>query len=92
MSEKCKVKASISTACQATREAEGGKTAMKKASEIYVDNKVRTVIKCTLCGSTMLAKAGIDPEHQRMQLSAPVELGLTKYPYVYGVLSNRQQS
>ena len=65
---------------------------MKKAREIYVDNNVGTVIECKLCGSTMFTKAGIDTKHQRMQLSAPVELGLTKYPYVYGVLSNRQQS
>ena len=65
---------------------------MKTANEVYVDNRVRTVIECTLCGSTTFAKAGIDTKHLRMQLSAPVELGLKKYPYDYGVLSNRQQS
>ena len=65
---------------------------MKKAREIYVDNQVRTVIECTLCGSTTFARAGIDTQHQSIQLSAAVELGLKEYPYVDGVLSNRQQS
>ena len=33
---------------------------MKTAKEIYVDNKVRTVLECTLCVSTTYVKAGID--------------------------------
>ena len=33
---------------------------MKTAKEIYVDNKVRTVLECTLCGSITYVKAGID--------------------------------
>ena len=32
---------------------------MKTAKEIYVDNKVRTVLECTLCGSTTYVKAGL---------------------------------
>ena len=33
---------------------------MKTAKEIYVDNKVRTVLECILCGATTYVKAGID--------------------------------
>ena len=33
---------------------------MKIAKEIYVDNRIRTVLECTLCGSTTYVKAGID--------------------------------
>ena len=47
---------------------------MKTAIEIYVDNRVRTVIECTLCGSTTYVKAGMEPRHQRMQLNAPAGL------------------
>ena len=47
---------------------------MKTAEEIYVDNKVRTVLECTLCGSTTHVKAGIGTKNQRMQLNAPAGL------------------
>ena len=47
---------------------------MKTGKEIYVDNKVRTVIDCKLCGATTYVKAGIDTKSQRMRLNAPVEL------------------
>jgi len=33
---------------------------MKTAVEIRVDNRVRTVIKCSSCGATSFVKAGID--------------------------------
>ena len=64
----------------------------KTVKEIYVDNKVRTVLKCRLCGSTTYIKAGIDTKRQSVQLSAPMGLDLKKYPHVYGVFDNRQQS
>ena len=33
---------------------------MKTAKEIYVDNRVRTVMECSVCGATTNIKAGID--------------------------------
>ena len=33
---------------------------MKTAKEIKVDNRIRTVLECTLCGSTTYVKARID--------------------------------
>ena len=69
-----KEKHSISISRQAPWRTKGGKTAMKTARETYVDNKVRTVLECTLCGATRYVKAGIDTKHQKMQLNAPVGL------------------
>ena len=53
--------------------AAGVKTMMKTAKEIKVDNRIRTVLECTLCGVTTYVKAGID-QTQRMQLNAPARL------------------
>lgn len=33
---------------------------MKTAEEIYVDNRVRTVMTCSVCGATTHVKVGID--------------------------------
>ena len=38
---------------------------MKVATEIYVDNKVRTVLECTLCGATTHVKAGINTKSSK---------------------------
>ena len=73
---------------------------MKTAKEIYVDKRIRIVLKCTLCGSTTYVKAGIDTKTSKdaIKLSCRAftpfkgiineswwkEFGLKKNPYVYG--------
>ena len=38
---------------------------MKKAEEIYVDCKARTVLECPVCGATTYMKVGIDTRRKR---------------------------
>ena len=47
---------------------------MKTAVEIKVDNRVRTVIKCSSCGATSFVKAGIDSKTSKAAIEPPVEL------------------
>ena len=44
---------------------------MKTAKEIYVDNRVRTVMECSVCGATTHVKAGIDTKTARAVLERP---------------------
>ena len=73
---------------------------MKKAKEIKVNNRVRTIIECSLCGATTHTNAGIDTVTSKaaferscgacMPRNPPVyegwwkEFGLKKNPGVYG--------
>ena len=73
---------------------------MKTAKEIYVDNKVRTVMECSVCGTTTHVKAGIDTKTSKDAIERSCracsafkglinegwwkEFGLKKNPYVYG--------
>ena len=73
---------------------------MKIAKEIYVDNRVRTVIECTMCGSTTYVKAGMDTKTSKDAIERSCtncrprppfvyegwwkEFGLKKNPYIYG--------
>ena len=38
---------------------------MKTAKQIKVNNRVETVIQCTLCGTTTTLKAGIDTKSDK---------------------------
>ena len=42
---------------------------MKKAKEIKVNNRVRTVIECQHCGATTHVKAGIDSKSKRSKVA-----------------------
>ena len=44
---------------------------MKTAKEIYVDNKVRTVMECSVCGATTHVKAGIHTKTAQAALERP---------------------
>ena len=44
---------------------------MKTAKEIYVDNRVRTVLECSVCGATTHVKAGIDTKTAQVALGRP---------------------
>ena len=73
---------------------------MKKAKQIKVDNKVRTVIECTLCGATTYVKAGINTKRSKAAIERScgsctprnplinrgwwLEFGLSSNPYIYG--------
>ena len=73
---------------------------MKTAKEIKVDNRIRTVLECTLCGSTTYVKARIDTKTSKDAIERScracsafqglinqgwwLEFGLKKNPYVYG--------
>lgn len=73
---------------------------MKKAKQIKVDNRVRTVIECTLCGATTYVKAGINTKSSKAAIERScgsstlrnplinqgwwLEFGLYENPYVYG--------
>ena len=81
---------------------------MKTAIEIYVDNRVRTVIECTLCGSTTYVKAGMDTKTSKDAIGrscrtcAPFkglinegwwkEFGLKKNPYIVGSIPRMRTS
>ena len=81
---------------------------MKTAKEIYVDNKVRTVIECTLCGSTTYVKAGMDTKTSKDAIERSCractpfkglinegwwkEFGLQKNPYIYGQMPKMRTS
>ena len=73
---------------------------MNTAVEIKVDNRVRTVIKCSSCGATSFVKAGIDTKTSEAAVERScgactprnplnnqgwwLEFGLDKNPGVYG--------
>ena len=73
---------------------------MKKAKQIKVDNRVRTVIECTLCGATTYVKAGINTKSSKAAIERScgpctlrnplinqgwwLECGLSENRYVYG--------
>ena len=78
-----KEKHSISTSCQAPGWTEGGNTEMKIAKEIYVDNRVRTVIECTLCGSTTHTHTGIDTKTSMAAIERPCTHCRPRPPFVY---------
>ena len=81
---------------------------MKTAKEIYVDNKVRTVMECSVCGATTQVKAGIDTAtskaatHRSCTHCRPrprfvyegwwKEFGLKKNPYIYGPMPRMRTS
>ena len=81
---------------------------MKTAKEIYVDNKVRTVMECSVCGATTHVKAGIDTEASKAAIQRPCthcrprprfvyegwwkEFGLKKNPYIYGPMPRMRTS
>ena len=44
---------------------------MKTAKEIYVDNRVRTVMECSVCGATTYVKAGIDTKTAQAAIERP---------------------
>ena len=44
---------------------------MKTAKEINVDNRVRTVMECSVCGSTTHVKAGINTKSDQAALRRP---------------------
>ena len=44
---------------------------MKTAKEIYVGNRVRTVMECPVCGATTHVKAGIDTKTAQAALDRP---------------------
>ena len=103
-----KEKPSISIYCQAPWWTDWGKAEMKTAIEIYVDNRVRTVIECTLCGSTTYVKAGMDTKTSKAAIERPCthcrprppfvyegwwkEFGLKKNPYIYGPMPRMRTS
>ena len=73
---------------------------MKTAREIYVDNRVRLVIECSLCGAKIFTKTGIDTKTSKAEIQRScgsckprnplsnqgwwLEFGLYENPYVYG--------
>ena len=81
---------------------------MKIAKKIYVDNRVRTVLECTLCGATTYVKAGIDtktskdaierscgactPRNPLINQGWWLEFRLSKNPYVYGPMQRMRTS
>ena len=81
---------------------------MKTAKEIYVDNKVRTVIECMLCGSTTHTNTGIDTKTSKAAIERSCthcrprppfvyegwwkEFGLKKNPYIYGPMQRLRTS
>ena len=44
---------------------------MKTAKEMYVDNRVRTVMECSVCGATTHVKAGINTKTSQAALGRP---------------------
>lgn len=44
---------------------------MKTAKQVYVDNRVRTVIECSLCGATTHAKASIGTKTAQRAIQRP---------------------
>ena len=81
---------------------------MKTAKEIYVGNRVRTVIECSLCGSTTFtqtgiytktSKAAIERSCTHCRLRPPFvyegwwkEFGLKKNTYIYGPMPRMRTS
>ena len=81
---------------------------MKKAKQIKVDNRVRTVIECTLCNVTTYVKAGINTKSSKAAIERScgsctprdplinqgwwLEFGLFKNPYVYGPMPRMRTS
>ena len=81
---------------------------MKIAKEIYVDNRVRTVIECTLCGSTTYVEAGMDTKTSKDAIERSCractpfrglinegwwkKFGLQKNPYIYGPMPKMRTS
>ena len=73
---------------------------MKTAKEVYAENRVRTVIECTLCGATTFTNTGIDTKTSKVAIERScrsctpnnplvnqgwwLEFGLSENPYVYG--------
>ena len=73
---------------------------MKTAKEIYVNNRIRSVLECNLCGATTYVKAGFHTKTSKdaNKLSCGActprnplnnqgwwkELGLKKNPYIFG--------
>ena len=81
---------------------------MTTAKEIYVDNKVRTVMECSVCGATTHVKAGIDTKTSNAAIERSCthcrprppfvyqgwwkEFGLKKNPYIYGPMPRMRTS
>ena len=81
---------------------------MKTAKEIKVVNRIRTVLECTLCGSTTYVKAGMDTKTSKDALERSCthcrprppfvyegqwkEFGLKKNPYIYGPMPRMRTS
>ena len=81
---------------------------MKTAKEIYVDNRIRTVLECTLCGATTHVKAGINTKSSKDAIKRSYgactprnplvnegwwkKLGLKKNPYIYGPMPRMRTS
>ena len=81
---------------------------MKIAKEIYIDNRVRTVIECTPCGATTYIKAGINAKTSKDSIERSCthcrprppfvyegwwkEFGLKKNPYIYGPMPRMRTS
>ena len=81
---------------------------MKTAVEIKVDNRVRTVIKCSSCGATSFVKARIDTKTSEAAIERScgactprnplnnqgwwLEFGLKKNPYIYGPMPRMRTS
>ena len=81
---------------------------IKTAKGIYVDNRIRTVLECTLCGATTYVKAGIDTNSSKDAIEQFCracsafkglinegwwkEFGLKKNPYIYGPMQRMRTS
>ena len=81
---------------------------MKTAKEIYVGNRIRTVLECTLCGSKTYVKAGMDTKTSKDAIERSCracsafkglinegwwkEFGLKKNPYIYGPMPRMRTS